>query len=55
VNRAAALFKASTNYTGQSKYQVKWQKSIRKVIFIKALQKTLKKLDELGIQYRLNK
>ena len=51
VNRAAALFNTTNKYTGLSKNIIKWRKSISKVIFIKAVQKTHKRLDELGAHY----
>jgi hypothetical protein len=51
INKAAAMF-TSNRYAGMSKYKVKWQKSIRKVILIKAHQKTKARLLELGISYK---
>lgn len=50
LNKAAAMFQ-SNRYAGMSKYKIKWQKSIRKVIFIKAHQKAIARLDELKLSY----
>lgn len=51
VNKAASMLNPN-KYAGLSKYQIKWQKSIRKVLHIKFHQKVLARLDLLKLNIR---